>query len=87
MKRGERKKLTGSSEDQLTGHWEQLKAKVRAKVERPFRVVKNLSGHRKVRYRGPAKNEAQLFGMANLLLGQRYWHHCAKLRPEGSELG
>ncbi len=51
-----------------------MKASVRAKVEHPFHVVKNLFGHRKVRYRGLAKNEAQLytlFGLGNLLLAKR----------------
>ena len=53
---------------------EHLKASVRAKVEHPFHVVKNLFRHRKVRYRGLAKNTAQLFtlcGFANLLLAGR----------------
>ena len=35
---------------------EQLKASVRAKVEHPFHVVRNLLHHRKVRYKGLAKN-------------------------------
>jgi IS5 family transposase len=42
---------------------------VRAKVEHAFAVVKHLFRHRKVRYRGLAKNLAQLyslFGLANL---------------------
>jgi IS5 family transposase len=85
MKRGERKKLTDSKEDQHTEHWERLKAKIRAKVEHPFHVVKNLFGHRKVRYRGLAKNEAQLFtlfALGNLFLGQRYLRrHCAQGAP------
>lgn len=85
MKRNQRKRLSESPEDQLSEQWERLKAKIRAKVEHPFHVVKNLFGHRKVRYRGLAKNEAQLFtlfGMANLLLGQRYWQrHCAQGAP------
>jgi IS5 family transposase len=37
-------------------------------------VVKNLFRHRKTRYRGLAKNEAQLFslfGFANLMLARR----------------
>jgi IS5 family transposase len=41
----------------------------RAVVEHPFRVVKSLWGHAKVRYRGIAKNLAQmymLFGLANV---------------------
>lgn len=74
MKRGARKRLGESPEDRLAEQWEGLKAKIRAKVEHPFHVVKNLFGHRKVRYRGLAKNEAQLFtlfGLANLLLAQR----------------
>lgn len=40
---------------------EQLKASIRAKVEHPFRVIKRQFGHIKVRYRGLAKNTAQLF--------------------------
>lgn len=53
---------------------EQLKASIRAKVEHPFHVVKNLLGYRKVKYRGLAKNTAQmftLFGLANLVLAKR----------------
>jgi IS5 family transposase len=45
--------------------------KVRAKVEHVFRVVKCQFGYRKVRYRGIAKNGAQvfvLFALANLYL-------------------
>lgn len=44
-------------------------SKVRAIVEHPFLVVKRLWGHAKVRYRGIAKNLAQmrmLFGLANI---------------------
>lgn len=37
---------------------ERVKASVRAKVEHPFRVLKLQFGHRKVRYRGLAKNTA-----------------------------
>lgn len=40
---------------------EQLKASIRAKVEHPFRVIKRQFGHTTVRYRGLAKNTAQLF--------------------------
>jgi IS5 family transposase len=46
----------------------------RAKVEHPFHVVKNLFQHKKVRYKGLAKNEAQLFsllGLANLVIAKR----------------
>jgi transposase, IS5 family len=54
--------------------WERTKAQVRAVVEHPFHVVKNLFRHRKVRYRGLAKNTAQLyslFALANLVLARR----------------
>ncbi len=53
---------------------ERLKAQVRARVEHPFHVVKNLFRHRKVRYKGLAKNGAQLFslfGLANLVIARR----------------
>jgi len=53
---------------------EHLKASVRAKVEHAFRVVKRQFGHTKVRYRGLAKNTAQLhtlFALTNLWLARR----------------
>ena len=40
--------------------------KVRAKVEHVFRVVKCQFGYRKVRYRGIAKNGAQVFSLLAL---------------------
>ena len=40
---------------------EQTKARIRAKVEHPFRVIKHQFGYTKVRYRGLAKNTAQLY--------------------------
>ncbi len=49
-------------------------SRVRACVEHPYRVVKHLWGHMKVRYRGIAKNLAQarmLYGLANLYM-KRY---------------
>jgi IS5 family transposase len=50
------------------------KASVRAKVELCFHVVKCLFKHRKTRYRGLAKNNAQLllFGFANLVLARSF---------------
>ena len=48
---------------------EKLKAKVRARGEHAFRVVKRQFGYVKVRYRGLAKNTAQLhmlFALANI---------------------
>ncbi|MFX8262287.1 transposase, partial [Acinetobacter baumannii] len=47
---------------------------VRAKVEHPFRVVKQQFGYAKVRYRGLAKNTARLtmlFAMSNLWMVRR----------------
>ncbi len=49
-------------------------AMVRAKVEHPFRVLKRQFGHTKTRYRGLAKNRAQLFALfalGNLFLVRR----------------
>ena len=40
---------------------ERTKARIRAKVEHPFRVIKRQFGHMKVRYRGLMKNTQQLF--------------------------
>ncbi|WP_410171728.1 transposase [Cereibacter johrii] len=51
-----------------------LIATVRAKVEYPFRIIKRQFGHVKTRYRGLAKNRAQLFtlfALANLFLVRR----------------
>ncbi len=53
---------------------EHVKASIRAKVEHPFRVIKRQFGHVKVRYRGLAKNTAQLhtlFALSNLWMMRR----------------
>ena len=75
MQPGKRRQLDLTSKwAQLLEQAEQLKASVRAKVEHPFHVIKNRFGHRKVRYKGLAKNEAQLFslfGLANLVIAKR----------------
>ena len=50
---------------------ERALAQVRAWVEHPFHIVKNLFRHNKLRYRGLAKNTAQLhtlFALANLVI-------------------
>ena len=50
---------------------EQALSQVRAWVEHPFHIVKNLFRHKKLRYRGLAKNTAQLrtlFALANLVI-------------------
>jgi IS5 family transposase len=62
MQPGKRRRLDLSHEwARLLEQAEQLKASVRAKVEHPFHVIKNLFRHKKVRYKGLAKNQAQLF--------------------------
>ena len=58
----------------IGGAWEKLKARARALVEHPFHIIKNIFGHRKVRYRGLEKNTSQLrvlFALANLYLVRR----------------
>ena len=50
---------------------ERALAQLRAWVEHPFHIVKNLFRHKKLRYRGLAKNTAQLrtlFALANLVI-------------------
>jgi transposase, IS5 family len=50
---------------------EKLKASIRAKVERPFHIIKNLFKYKKVSYKGIAKNAARhamLFALANLVI-------------------
>ncbi len=51
-----------------------LQASIRAKVEHPFRVIKRQFGFTKVRYRGLAKNAAQvitLFKLCSLWTARR----------------
>jgi IS5 family transposase len=74
MKRSTRKALPNNKLGRAMEKLEHLKAGVRAKVEHPFHVVKNLFRHRKARYRGLVNNTAQLFtlfGFANLVLAGR----------------
>jgi IS5 family transposase len=75
MRPSKRKALSKTSVDELQETNEYTKASIRAKVEHPFQVVKNLFRHRKARYKGLAKNTAQLFslfGLANLMLARRW---------------
>ena len=68
------KALAEGAEKEALRAVEKTKASVRAFVEHPFHIVKNLFGHRQVRYRGLAKNGHQLytlFGLANVLIGGR----------------
>lgn len=61
---------------------ERAKARVRARVEHAFHVLKNRFGHKKTRYKGLAKNTAQLyslFGLVNLALAKN-----KLLNPQGT---
>lgn len=76
MRATERRKLNPFIEpDMLVERLEQVKASIRAKVEHPFRVIKRQFGYTKVRYRGLAKNTAQLvtlFALSNLWMARRH---------------
>jgi transposase, IS5 family len=75
MRPGKRKVLDKSTPmGTILDKLEQAKARIRAKVEHPFRVIKRQFGHMKVRYRGLAKNTAQLhtlFALSNLWMVRR----------------
>lgn len=58
--------------------------RIRTRVEHSFHVIKNLSGHRKVRYKGLAKDSARLFGLfgpANLVLAKTAFLASAESNP------
>ena len=75
MRPGKRRALDKTRKvDALVDQLEQIKTSIRAKVEHPFRVIKRQFGHLKVRYRGLAKNTAQLtllFALSNLWMVRR----------------
>jgi IS5 family transposase len=67
--------MKSQRERRYATRWERHKASVRAKVEHPFRVIKRQFGYMKVRYRGLAKNTAQvltLFALSNLWMARRH---------------
>jgi len=73
-RRGKIKAMAESWVKDLTLGYEKIKARVRARVEHPFHIVKNLFKFRKVRYRGISKNTAQfevLFALANLVIAKK----------------
>lgn len=76
MRPGLRKELdTETPMGKLIDQIERTKAQIRAKAEHPFRVIKRQFGHVKVRYRGLAKNTAQLhtlFALSNLWMARRH---------------
>lgn len=72
-KRGTIKQMADGPLKELLLAAERAKAQIRARVEHPFHVVKNLFRHKKARYKGLAKNTAQLyslFGLANLVIAK-----------------
>ncbi len=74
MKPGKRRALGASAYGRIRERIEKLKARVRARGEHAFRVVKRQFGYLKVRYRGLAKNTAQLhtlFALANIWMVRR----------------
>jgi IS5 family transposase len=81
MRPGKRKQQKLTPWGALMEQAEKLKASVRAKVEHSFRVIKRQFGHCKVRYRGLAKNTAQLmtlFALSNIWMARAVLLHRAK---------
>ncbi len=73
-KRGQIKAMVEGAEKETLKAVEKAKASMRAFVEHPFHILKNLFRHRKVRYQGLARNGHQLytlFGLANVMIGGR----------------
>ena len=68
-RRGKVNAIVNDAIREATKGLETLKARIRARVEHPFRVVKRQFGYVKVRFRGLAKNTTQvltLFALSNL---------------------
>lgn len=73
-KRGSVKAMPEDELKEATQHLEYIKAAVRSKVEHPLRVVECQFGYQKVRFKGLAKNTAQiltLFALSNLWMMRR----------------
>jgi IS5 family transposase len=73
-KRGQIKMMAEGTAKETLKAAERAKASVRAFVEHPFHILKNIFKHRKVRYRGLAKNGHQLytlFALVNVVIGAR----------------
>ena len=74
LKRGQVKAMPAGPAKAMYEWFERRKAQIRAIVEHPFHVVKNLFGYCKVSYRGIAKNEARAkahAALANLYIARR----------------
>ncbi len=66
MRPGKRRVLPDTPLARVLEKIEYYKASVRAKVEHPFHIIKNLLGLMEVRYRGLAKNTARLYALFGL---------------------
>ena len=53
-------KMTDGWQKNLAQAYEKLKAKIRARVEHPLHVIKNIFKYKKTRYKGITKNDVQL---------------------------
>ena len=86
MKRSVRQALDKDKPvDALLEQHEKIKASIRAKVEHPFRVLKQQFGYVKVRYRGLKKNTAQivtLFALSNLWMARHKLLAMGQVRPQ-----
>ncbi|MEX3900723.1 IS5 family transposase [Paraburkholderia sp. BR10954] len=75
MRPGRRRQLDLTDRlDAIFDQIERLKAGIRAKVEHPFRVLKQQFGYTKARYQGLIKNTAQittLFALGNLWMARK----------------
>jgi transposase, IS5 family len=72
------KKMAEGWQKSLAQAYERAKARVRARVEHPFHVIKNIFKYKKARFKGLAKNDSQLqalFALSNLYMAR------AELRP------
>ena len=85
-KRGAVKAIKDAKLKQIVEELETLKARIRARVEHPFRVIKRQFGFMKVRFKGLAKNTAQvitLFALSNLWMARkRLLTPTGPLRPQ-----
>ena len=90
-KRSVVKKIKRAKLKRATEKLETLKAKLRARVEHPFRVVKRQFGFMKVRFKGLAKNTAQvitLFALSNLWMARKQLlAMTGSLRPQFGNCG
>jgi transposase, IS5 family len=75
LRPGKRRALEKGQEiDRLCNQLKTIKARIRAKVEHPFHIIKNRFGSKKTRCRGLDRNTMQpmtLFGLANLVVAKR----------------